>query len=621
MKLIFDIETNGLLDKLDTIHSLVMKDADTGEVFSIHQQNPGDIEAGLKLLMAADLIVGHNVIKFDIPAIQKIHPWFQPKGVVRDTLILTRLMIPEIAKQDLVFVQSGKLPRNMTGRYSLAAFGHRLGEYKGDYDGGWEKWSPEMQRYCEQDIEVTHKLWNWCVERQTKHGFSDRSIELEHRVAEIVTRQERNGFGFDRTKAERLYVDLIARRSELDRELLQAFPAWEVRTPFIPKVNNKKMGYIKGEVFHKVKVVEFNPNSRIHIAERLKAKHGWEPREFTEDGKVKVDETVLSSLSYPEAKLLGEFLTLQKRIGQLSEGAEAWLRNEKNGRIHGEVITCGAVTGRMTHRRPNLAQCPSNNAPWGERCRELFVPRSGWVQVGCDADALELRCLASYMAAFDNGDYVKVVLEGDKAKGTDSHSVNARALGLDPKGEYPIDGRMVKGRDIAKTWFYAFIFGAGNWKLGFTRGYTGSEDNIAKKGGEDRRRFLKNLPALKNLTEKVQGKVKETGALKGIDGRKLFVRAYFSSVNTLLQSAGAIAMKQALVILDDDLQAAGLVPGRDYEFMGNIHDEWQIEAKPEVAELVGQTAVNAIRKAGDVLGFRCPLDGQYVIGRSWKDTH
>lgn len=602
---------------MDRLHCLVIRDFDTGDVWSCHHKRAGySIENGLKHLMDADMIVGHNIIKFDIPAIQKIYPWFKPKGIVRDTLVMARLLNPEIAKSDAGLAQKGILPRNMIGRYSLESFGYRLGEYKGDYKGGWEHWSQEMQDYCEQDVEVTAKLWQRCLDRQAKYGFSDECVSLEHDVAEIVNRQERNGFGFNRAKAEVLYTDLLTRRIEIERELKGAFPPRISRTVFVPKVNNKARGYVKGVPFTKETVVEFNPGSRQHIATWLKEMHGWEPQEFTEDGSAKVDDTILNKLPYPSAKLLAEYFLVQKRIGMLAEGKEGWLRNEKNGRIHGQVITNGACTGRMTHRSPNLAQVPSNAAPYGERCRELFIPRAGWTQIGCDADALELRCLAGYMAAYDGGEYIDVVLKGDKSIGTDMHSVNCRALGMDPKLLYAVDGAMIKGRDIAKTWFYAFIYGAGDLKLGITVGKP-----LASRGKKDRAAFLTNLPALGTLTTKVKDKVAKGGTLKGLDGRVLFVRSAHASLNTLLQSAGAILMKRALVILDQDLKAMNFQPGEDYDFMANVHDEWQIEARPDIADIVGETAAAAIRKAGEYYSFKCPLAGNYDTGASWKDCH
>jgi DNA polymerase-1 len=367
----------------------------------------------------------------------------------------------------------------------------------------------------------------------------------------------------------------------------------------------------------KVKLTEFNPGSRDHIATWLQRGFGWEPMEFTKDGKPKCDETTLNDLPWPEAKVLVQYLTVAKRLGQLYEGDESWFKHEHNGRIHGGVNTNGAVTGRMTHAGPNMAQVPACSALYGKECRALFTASPGMVLVGIDADALELRDLAGYMAKFDGGEYIRTVLEGKKEDGTDMHSVNCRALGMQPK-EKQWDGR--PGREVAKTWFYAFIYGAGDEKLGFIR--TGQKGPEAVRAGKKARKaFLTGLPALGKLVEQVKKVSQERGYLLGLDGRRLNVRGQHSALNTLLQSAGAVQMKIALTILDRDLQAAGLVPGVDYEFVANVHDEWQIECKPELGEKIGELGKAAIRKAGEQLGFRCPLDGAYSVGRTWADTH
>lgn len=298
---------------------------------------------------------------------------------------------------------------------------------------------------------------------------------------------------------------------------------------------------------------------------------------------------------------------VQKRLGQVAEGKEAWLKNVRNGRLHGSVNTNGAVTGRMTHSRPNMAQVPSSRAPYGPECRELFIAGKGKKLVGCDADALELRDLAGYMAAFDGGEYIRTVLEGKKEDGTDMHTQNANALGCD--------------RDTAKTWFYAFIYGAGDFKLGATLGAKGSKQAVTNAGKVSRAKFLAALPALKNLTERVKKKAQAQGWIKGLDGRLLTIRSQHAALNTLLQSAGAIQMKRALVILDNELQTLGMVPGRHYEFVANIHDEWQLEVDEDKAELVGRTAANAIRMSGEYYNFRCPLAGNYDIGENWAATH
>lgn len=632
--LLFDIETNGLIPQLDRIHCIVIKDADTGDAIGYADQ-PGyrPVAEALDRLAEADTIVGHNIIGFDIPAIQKLRPDWKPRGRVRDTLVMARVVWPKdkLIERDYALKAGGApLPGNLIGAFSLEAFGYRLGEYKGDFKGPWEVWTPEMHEYMMQDGEVTDRLWK----RLLRENWSEDSYDLEHEVAEIVSRQERYGFLFDQNGARILLSKLTGRKQEIEIALQESFPPLEIRTPFIPQATNSKFGYVKGVPTEKVTIKTFNPASRDHIAERLKML-GWVPDEMTEGGKPKVDETTLGKVPYPEAAPLAEYLMVEKRLGQLYTGKEAWMLkvNDETGRIHGRVNSNGALTGRMTHSTPNMGQVPSGGSPYGHECRALFTVPEDRLLVGADADALELRCLAHFMARYDNGDYVRVVLEGKKEEGTDIHSVNSRALGLDPKQRYTIGTGTPTGRDIAKVWFYAFIYGAGDEKLGTILGKIGPktlnhrsgkmEDRTAAAAGKrSRARFLSNLPALGSLTEAVKLTAKTRSVLKGLDGRLLYVRSDHAALNTLLQSAGAIIMKKGLVLLDRSLQREhGLVPGRDYEFVANVHDEWQIEVRAEFAELVGTLAVESIRLAGEAFDFRCPLAGQYQIGKTWADTH
>lgn len=621
--LVFDIETNGLLDELDTVHSLVIRDVDTGEVWSWANRNGfihSEIIQGLDQLRDADTIIGHNIIAFDIPALQKVYPKWKPKGTIRDTLVLARVLWPDIKVADRHRVEKKTMPRNMVGRYSLESFGHRLGNHKGSFNGPWDTWTEEMQTYGEQDVAVTVDLWNTIQERLEAYRNHD-FVELEHQVAAIIFRQERRGFAFDAEGAASLYSQLVRRRSQIEEELSRVFKPWYRPTgTFTPKRDLKRLGYVAGAPMTKVERTTFNPGSRDHIADRLKALRGWVPNEFTDGGKPKVDETVLSQLPYPEAKLLAEYLLIFKRISTLAEGNGALLKVERNGRIHGRVISNGAVTGRMTHMKPNI-NIPTNRAPYGKQMRALFRTTPGMKLVGADADALELRCLAHFMAPFDDGEYVRAVTQGEKSEGTDNHSMNARVLGLDPKTLYDQDARQETGREIAKRWFYAFIYGAGKWKLGFIWGHRGSRNKVARSGAKDHKNLLAGLPALKKLIEAVHAKVDQFGLLMGLDGRSVPSRSKHSSLNTLLQSAGAVIMKRALVILDRALQDMGLVPGRDYEFVANVHDEWQIETLPELTETVGEAANEAITQAGLYYGFRCPLVGQYGVGNNWSETH
>lgn len=639
--LIFDTETNGLLDTVTTLHCLVIQSTETGIVNRCNSNKPKQLEAAIRFLMTYTLdggnIVAHNGIKFDIPVLQKLYPWFKPDmNFVLDTLVLARLVYPNIGDHDAIHRHKWELPNKCFGRHSLEAWGYRLGNPKAEYTGGWEKWSEEMEDYCDQDVSTLADLMQKLAEKNP----SVDSIKLEHGVARIIARQETHGFLFDQDAAAELYSTLVSRRLELEKELHVTFTPFYLRDgkEFTPKSSSSKHGYTPGATLCKVKVVEFNPGSRDHIAHRLKHLHKWVPTEFTDGGKPKVDETVLASLPYPSARLLSEYMMVGKRVGQLAEGDEAWLRHVKaDGRIHGGINPNGAVTGRMTHSRPNMGQVPASYSPYGAECRALFTVPKGKILVGADASALELRALAGYMAKYDEGKYIKTVVDGKKEDGTEIHTVNRKAL-------------QIESRDDAKTWFYAFIYGAGDHKMGTTLlkqeelkdYYLKHEEEVDRiykqrkpkdptfnkrgavfihRGKESRSRFMKNLPALKALVDAVQAKVKKAGHLVGLDGRILSVRSSHSALNTLLQSAGAVLMKKALVILDLKLQAAGFIPGTHYEFVANVHDEWQIEADEDKGEAIGHMAIESMEEAGRYYNFRCPITGEFRTGRNWAGTH
>ena len=593
MAFIFDLETNGLYEEVTTIHCLVMKDTDTGEV---QYYTNDDLGYGLQVLMDSDLIVGHNVIKYDIPVIQKLYPWFKvEQKQVLDTLVLSRLIHTNIKDSDAKLLKLGKLPGKLFGSHSLAAWGHRLGNYKGDYDGGWETFSQEMLDYCIQDVEVTAHLFT----QLSDENYPQMSIDLEHQVAWLMAKQERNGFHFNEKAAGDLYAILAKRRGELDQELRDYFGSWTVNLPdFIPKRDNKTMGYKAGVPVKKSKVVMFNPSSRDHIANRLSVLYGWEPTVFTDSGKPQVDEVVLAKLDYPPCKILSEYLLVQKRISQLAEGDQAWMKLSKNGKIHGSVNTNGAVTGRATHAYPNISQVPGGRAPYGKECRSLFRVPEGWTLMGADASGLELRCLAHFMAKYDGGSYGKVLLDGD------IHTENQKAAGLN-------------SRDQAKTFIYGFLYGAGDAKIGSIVGGT-SSDGKRLKG-----KFLRSLPALGRLSEAVKEAAKR-GYLIGLDGRRLHIRSSHAALNTLLQSAGALVCKKWLVILEEELQSAGLKHGweGDYAFCAWSHDEVQIACRtPDIATKVANLATSCVPKAGEYFNFRCPLAGEAKTGVTWYDTH
>jgi len=577
MKYIFDIETDGLFDVCTKIHCLVLKDVDNNKILSL------SVEEALDKLSKADVIIGHNIIKFDIPVIKKLYPNFKTEAKIFDTLVATRLLFPDVKEKDF---QRKDFPRDCIGRHSLKAWGNRIGNYKAEFDTDWKTFTPEMLEYCKQDVEVTYNLYKMIEEKK----YSQQAMDLEHDVAQLIYNQEVYGFTFDTEKARKLYSELNGRRIELEYKLQVKFPPIKEQIPFIPKVNNKSKGYIKGKVFYKEKTTVFNPSSRQHIASRLIDKYNWKPSIYTDDGTPKLDETILESLPYPEAEILCEHFLLDKRIGQLATGAQAWLKHEKNNKIHGTCNTNSTVTARATHSYPNMAQIPSVSVPYGKECRALFTVPTGKKLVGIDVSGLEVRMLAHYMARYDNGKYAKVVLDGD------IHSETQTLAGLD-------------SRDLAKRFYYCFLYGGGVTKIASVTGKTVPQASKIKK------RFLNNLPALSKLIEDVQ-QAAERGYLTGLDKRKVKVRSSHAALNTLLQSSGALVCKQWLVEFDKVIKQ---IPHAQQVVW--VHDEIQVECLEKDAEQVGQLAVKAIKDTGEYFNLRLPLTGEYKIGDNWSETH
>lgn len=690
MKL-FDIETNGLLPTVTKVHCLVIKDRVTGKKYrcipvGFPMKADMTIEEGLELLKEGP-IGGHNVIKYDLPVLTKLYPDFTyDKAQVFDTLVATRLIYTNLKDIDSGLLKKQRIPGALFGSHKLEAWGYRLGLQKGEYvaefkarmgdayvEGSeWWELSPEMLDYCDLDVEVTDALFSKIEAKE----YSPLALEIEHATAWLMAQQERNGFPFDAPKAAVLYAKLAQRRGELERELKETFRFWfapdgPVRKPIkrrkvwietplgLDKRRIKKKGqpayfetgyyeyYEPDAHYTKIKVVEFNPASRDHIADRLTKLYGWEPEVFTDGGKPKVDDEVMAKLDYPTAPLITEYLMIAKRISQLAEGDQAWLKVEQNGFIYGSVNPNGAVTGRATHAYPNVGQVPAVGAPYGYECRELFgveTIRHMWpeaVQVGADASGLELRCLAHFMARYDAGKYGEILLNGD------IHWANVQSMGLTDDDRDESNKLHKVYRDGGKTFIYGFLYGAGDLKAGrivfgllmsakalglpykhiadvfFGGKENPTEDELKAAGKKLKRTFLKKTPALRRLIEAVKEAAKR-GYLTGLDKRKLHVRSSHAALNTLLQSAGAIICKKWLLLLEEELQARGYKHGwdGDYAFMAWVHDEVQIACRtPEIAEVVAQVATECVTKAGEFFNFRCPLAGEAKIGSNWAETH
>lgn len=671
--LVFDVETDGLLRELTVIHCLHIRDRKTGRKMRFSggryadgtpARRDGSVEDGVRLLQEAEAICGHNIIGFDLKALLKLYPWFAPRGRVVDTLVAARLIWTDLKDRDANAIKLNRrhpmFTGKMVGAHTLEAWGFRLGVFKGDYAKTkeeeakvlgletpeeiarytWGTFTREMDDYCEQDVDGTCAL----LDKIEEKNYCQEAIDLEHEVAFIISMQEEHGFLFDIEAAEKLTAELMGERADLEDQLRRTFKPWfeperkhGAHVVLTPKTRNAKFGYVAGAPLTKVKEIVFNPGSRHHISNRMQTLFGWTPLEFTPSGEPKIDETTLGGLEYPEAKLMVRYLTVQKRLGQIAEGEQAWLKAVgPDGRIHGRVNPNGARTGRMTHFSPNMAQVPAHTALWGSACRACFLVPTGYKLVGCDAEGLELRMLAHYMARFDGGAYADTVVNGKKEDGTDVHTVNMRVVGL-------------RSRDAAKTFIYAYLYGAGNPKLGaiiyddmdeakqaaFNRriaaleakaraaGKDPSEIRVKQLGGlglKARRRIEEGLPALGKLQELVKKKA-QRGFLKGLDGRVLHNKSAHAALNTLLQGGGAIVMKLALVLCYRKFLALGWKHGREFAFVANIHDEFQMEVLEALAEKAGQVAAEAIKEAGEFYKLLCPLAGAYQIGDNWADSH
>ena len=576
MELVFDIETDDL--NATKVWCIVAQNPVSGEVFKFP---PDKLEEGYQFLQTADKLIGHNIIGFDIPLVEKFGNVDLSDKIVIDTLVLSRLFNP-----------------TRDGGHSLETWGYKLGYPKIEFED-YLNYSEDMLTYCVRDVELNTKVLQEL--RKESRGFKKDCIDLEQGVAKIMKQQEQDGFAFDMQSALTLLAELREKKQQIEDEVHSTFkPKWvdtKQVTPYIKKDGNlSKRGMTDEEYqrcldtnnfnpFMRQTLQEFNLGSRKQIGEYL-IDFGWNPDRFTPTGQPIVDEKTLSKITHiHEAKLIADFLLLQKRIAQIDSWVEAV---KDDGRIHGFVIPNGTITGRMSHRNPNVAQVPSIHSPYGKECRACWTVPEGHKLVGVDASGLELRMLAHYM---DDKEYINEIINGD------IHTTNQNFAGL-------------KSRDQAKTFIYALVYGAGDEKIGSI--IKGSR----AEGKRLRERFLSSLPTYRTLKERVD-RAASKNYLKGLDGRKLYIRNKHAALNTLLQGAGAILMKKALLDLDSVLKLNAI----DYRFVANIHDEWQIEVKESQADFVGETAVKSIIEAGVHFNLRCPMDGEYKVGGNWSDTH
>jgi DNA polymerase-1 len=566
MNIVVDIET----DSLDAtkIYCIVARNMESGDNYAFvgddcYDKFPKFIEKH------AEKIVMHNGVGFDAPVLNRLARTNIRLPQIEDTLIMSQLYNPE----------------RMNG-HSLDSWGKRLGYNKIEFHD-FSKFTNEMLTYCKRDVELTHKVYNHL--KLEGKNFSDYSLRLEHDIRSIVSKQEKNGFYLDQQKAMELRAKLEDQAEDIEKNVHKTFPPLKREEEFVPKVNNKTRGYEKGVPFTKVSYEKFNLASRKQIAERLMML-GWKPNKFTDKNSPIVDEGVLSKITnIPEAKLIAKYLLLKKRTSQIS----SWLDEVSNttGRVHGRVLTLRCVSGRMSHNSPNMAQVPATYSPFGKECREVWTTDKPDTHVifGTDASGLELRMLAHYI---DTPDYTNEILNGD------IHTKNMNMAGL-------------TDRDQAKTFIYAFLFGAGAKKISTI---VGSKDLTLGKKLIDK--FLSELPRLKSFRSQVE-EAAQSGKVRGLDGRLFNVRSAHKAVNTIIQGAGAIACKVWLRNMMKHVYKKGL----DVKLIASIHDEYQFEVNKNDIQSMGEVVKLSIKETTEQLNLKCPLDAEFKTGSSWADTH
>jgi DNA polymerase-1 len=686
MRLAFDIETNGLLPELTTAHSLCIKDLDTSRRWSLKQEDTGaceNIADGVKLLQEADYITGHNIVSYDIPALQKLYPWFEPKGTIRDTFIMAKMIWPTDRLRELDMPRwvraknnpnAPPFPGQLLGAHRLEAWGYRLDRMKGEYsatvkelskefaqhgditklpdwaralvsvDGKglpcldpWKAWNQPMQDYCDQDVEVTHEL-HTLIEGHLKGtvktafgiGWSERSVELEHRTWKHIEKETERGFGFDLEGGIKLAAQIKNRQAVLEEKLIEAFGSWwqplcdekvgkrparayQEKATWLPDVTIRRFGKNGKELkpyvgpplieynpdwpFVPISWTTFNPKSRQHLGERLQKVYGWVPTEWggKDEKQAKVDETTLKSI--PSSVLpdelretILEFLVNAKTLGQLSDGTKSWIGLvREDGRLHGRMDTLGTVSHRGAHMDPNKGQVPSvtkkkqedgTEVPvlgwkggFGIECRTLWRPgRPGWRQTGVDCSGLELRMLGHYLAPHDKGEFARRV----STPGLDIHAENAKITGL--------------SRAETKTVTYAFLYGAGALKIGLGVGVPEDQiEELANSGAAKaylawakrtmRNKFIR--PDNFTLAHIVRGQQVKKAFLDGITGLKELqeeLKAEAEQYGFIVAIDGRkLSIRSPHVVLNQALQGGGAI----------VCKEWMLETDRLLVEHYG----------------------------------
>lgn len=595
---ILDLEADGLLMDATRIWVIGLKDIQTGDTFA-YGPEPDQIAAGLRHIMAAGKLIGHNLSLYDLPLLQRLHGLQWEDMIVEDTMIWSRLQSPD-----------------RLGGHGLEAWGKTLGCAKGDFKD-FSKFSPEMVDYCMQDLEVTHKLHTKL--RNVAQEYQ-RACEIEHKFAYIISQQILNGFRLDVEKATTLLQELQNEYNQLVDTLSKIMPSRRIEGAYNTcradgrlisedetgyNYTTPKTGILK---FAEWKYEEPNPGSRKQIVDWLKQKYGWVPTVFTDKGQVKLDKDVFNSLPYPEAPLLSRMYHINKQISAI-DGKGGWLKFLKGDRVHGSVITNGAVTGRCTHSKPNLANVAKDPA-----LRSCWIAKEGWDLVSCDASGLEIRVIAHFVAKYDGGILAKRVVSKD------IHNENKALCNL-------------QGRDSAKTLLYGGIYGGSPKKVGAIVREDPTYENdprpIEEIGEDIKERMSYLFDGVERLLKQLGLVISQRKYVVGLDGRKIPLRKsrkadkYLPSgaLNSVAQGCGALIMKLYYINFWNNMKEEGYAHGVDYGLVANVHDENLYECRPEISDHTRDISNRAIQLVEEELDFKTKLEMGFGKGQNWSEIH
>lgn len=597
---IIDIEADSLTPT--KVHCIVFEDLDTDEVFVFDGKDMRD--EFTKFDKDVGTYIGHNILGYDIPVLNRLLGTNISLDRITDTLIISRLLFTGLRRS-----------------HSLEAWGIELGHPKIEFSA-YETYTPEMLTYCKGDVTLNRKLYEKVL-RPGLQGYSSYCVQLEHKVQAILNKQRENGFYIDFDKVCALEIHLAERLKTLELEILSEFPPARVLVEknFVVKITKKgtpfassmtKLAKYPDHVanidgtYDLYESIPFNLGSPVQIVARMNA-CGWKPVEFTDAGNPRVSENNFNTLpddAPPAAHKLGDWLMVRNRLTTI----RGWLevRNSKTEKMHGTCIGIGAITHRMAHYDPQMANIPGikyddnkKEIPnYGREMRSCLTVKDldKYCMVGVDISGIQLRILAHYL---EDQKYTDSVCFGDSKLGTDIHSVHMNIL----REIYP-----PLTRDGAKKFIYSMLLGASGKKLGHDMGTTPANGSKAKE------KLFERIPAFKRV-KKMCARAAERGYMIGIDGRRTPVKSEHFALSVYLQCGEAVIMKQALVYLHERSSHI------DFKQLAVVHDEVQCEVRRDQAEALGKLIVQCIEDAGKFFELRCPVTGGYKIGNNWAETH